>query len=246
MQSALCTLGNSWPGTVQGPWAWKHLWLQHQPWWGSSPTTAVVQEPCTSQSVVKTVKTKACFSSGKLVLGSSYGRTVIPHPLPVAWRAQGPASGQSAVGVSSRWVCAACYMVYPLFHSLSLLGKRAVFLAFSPRFTAIYLYRVFTLASVITKEIVQYPLKSREKKRSKHTSDSLAGMPTTTILGKIQCARFCCMWKWREGKWKHIPPCPLKMCTYRVEATTSDPAQTVFLLPGRSVVGPESFNLSYV
>lgn len=98
---------------------------------------------------------KACLGSGKLVLGSPCGMTVIPHPLPMARGARGPERSQSAVGVSSRWVCAACYVVCALFHSLSVLGKKAVFLAFSPGFTAIDLYRVFSLASVITKEIAQ-------------------------------------------------------------------------------------------
>lgn len=51
-------------------------------------------------------------------------------------------------------LCSFLHGVYSF--SLSLcVGKRAVFLALFPGFTAIYSYKVFALASVITKEIVQ-------------------------------------------------------------------------------------------
>lgn len=48
--------------------------------------------------------------------GEEHG--VIPHSLPMARGAQSPESGQSVAGVSSRWVCVACYMIYTLFRSL--------------------------------------------------------------------------------------------------------------------------------
>lgn len=104
------------------------------------PPTTVVQEPCTSQTVIKLSKQglpgfqescswhsmwKDCHSSSRTHGVSS------------------PEHGQSAVGVSSRWVCAAYYMVYTHFHCLSVLGKRAAFLALFPGFTAVYIHTRF-------------------------------------------------------------------------------------------------------
>lgn len=107
---------------------------------GELPPRTVVQEPCTSQVAIKLSKQglpglqescswpstwKDCHSSSRTHGVSS------------------PEHGQSAGGVSSRWVCTAYYMVYTHFHCLSVLGKRAVFLALSPGFTAVYIHTRF-------------------------------------------------------------------------------------------------------
>lgn len=119
---------------------------------GELPPSTVVQEPCTSQMVIKLSK------QGLPGLQEAHSWLSVwkdCHSLSHTHGVSSPEHGLSAVGVSSRWVCAASYMMYTHFHCLSVLGKRAVFLALFPAFTAIYSYKVFTLAGMITKEIEQ-------------------------------------------------------------------------------------------
>lgn len=119
---------------------------------GELPPTTVVQEPCTSQMVIKLSKQGL---PGLREACSWLSTCTDCHSSSHIHGVSSPEHGQSAVGVSSRWVCAAYYMVYTHFHRLSVRGKRAAFLALFPGFTAVYSYKVFTLASVITKGIVQ-------------------------------------------------------------------------------------------
>lgn len=209
---------------------------------GELPPSTLVQQPCTSQMVIKLSKQGLPGLQGACSWCSMWQDY---HSSSHTYGVSSPEHGQSAVGLSSRWVCAAWYMVYTHFHCLSVLGKRAVFLALFPALTAIYSYKVFTLAGIITKEIVQLPFKLREKSKSKDIS-LLSQSPNYHRVGKNAMHVMLLHAKIKGSEMKKYITMFFKSCTYRVEATTSYAVQMVFLLPGRSAVRPESFNLSYI
>lgn len=140
------------PSACWGPWAQKQFWLQRQPWWGSSLQPAMVQELWSSQPVVKLSKQgllELCEACTCISMWKECQSSSLTHGV----KSMGPRVWSECCG--SQLQVALCSLVHGV-HSFSLslcLEIEQYSWLYLPSFTAIY--RGFTLASVITKEMVQ-------------------------------------------------------------------------------------------
>ena len=143
MQTATCALGSSRPGARQGLWPRQHLWLQRWPWWGSSPLTAVEQEPRTSQPAVRLSK-QGLPGLREACSWLATWKDCHPSCLTRGVRSTGPRARPECCGSQLQMsLRSLSHRVHSFSLSLSAWKESRVFLAFLPGFTAIYSYRVF-------------------------------------------------------------------------------------------------------